>query len=155
MERISGYENVDHVLEVLAEFHRQLARAFVTLGERSSDERGQLALNYLAQHHRKRADALKSYQEHAPQSLRSNWFQVPFPKDPGTFVGSLDTSQQLDLDQVNDLLLRIDAFVSEFLQHMESRAETTNVKSLFRDLLTIDERERLLRSRALASFSQI
>jgi hypothetical protein len=153
--RLQGYENVGHVLDVLAEFHRQLAAVFSELGERAGDDRSKLMLDYLAGHQSRRANALEMYRRDAPPSLIGNWFQIPFPEDPRAFLRNFQETGKTSPDRLDDLIAQLDTFMSRLLHHMRDRAETNNVKALFEDLLEIEQRERLLRSRAMSSFSQI
>lgn len=155
MRRLEGYENVDNVLSILADFHRHLANMFRLSGEHQSGERARLLLNYLSDHQAKRAAALEDFRKDAAPSLMKNWFQIPFPEAPQTFLDGLDLSGEVGEDEIHAVVSRVDDFMSRLLNYVKSRAETTNVRELFEDLLSIEERERVLRSRALSSFSRI
>jgi hypothetical protein len=155
MERLKGYENVQHVIDVLAAFHRQLASAFSSWRDQGDDDRTKMILNYLAGHHTRRAQALEDFQRDAPRSLLDSWFQIPFPQDPIAFLENLQRADAAASDQIDDHLVRIDEFVDRMLQHMRDRAETHDVQAFFNDLLDIEKRERVLRSRAMSSVQQV
>lgn len=155
MKRLEGYENVGNVLHILAEFHRGLAGFFENTGKAVTDERMRMMLAHLVKHQRQRAVALENYQRDAPATLLKSWLQIPFPENPGSFLESLGEQNGMTVEALQQLLSRVDGFVSQLLHHLETRAESANVEALFHDLHEIDNRERLLRSRALSSFSQI
>ena len=154
MERLHGYENVDHVLRVLSEIHMHINRAIRQLGDHAHNGRRNLALGYLADHHSKRADDLASYRRDAGSTLLKQWFQIPFPEDPRELIESI-RSMEPENTPIEEVIYAIDTFMDRLLQHMKSRAETRNVQALFADLLEIEDRERHLRSRALSSLDQI
>jgi hypothetical protein len=154
MDRLRAYETVGHVLGVLAEMHEQIARVLGELGGQACDERRKLNLDYLSGHHARRAAALAAYQEDAEAPMLDQWFQIPFPEEPRDLLASLQT-QGLEQTSIDELVVRIDAFMDRLLPHLRDRAETRNAKELFQGLLDIEERDRHLRSRALASFEQI
>lgn len=154
MDRLRAYETVGHVLGVLAEMHDQIARLLGDLGVEAGDERRKLNLDYLADYHSRRAAALAAYQEDAEATMLEQWFQIPFPEEPRDLVASLRT-QGTEQVPVDELVVRVDAFMDQLLPHLRDRAETRNAKDLFQGLLDIEERDRHLRSRALASFEQI
>lgn len=154
MDHLRGYENVGHVLGVLAETHEELARAIGELGDHSSDERRKMILGYLADQQSRRAADLAMYQRDAKATLLEQWLQIPFPENPSKLIASLRAQGSASID-VDELLSETDGFMERLLTHLEDRAETSNAKALFHDLLEIDNREKHLRSRALASFAQI
>lgn len=154
MDRLRAYESVSHVLEVLADMHAQLALVLGELAAQASDERRKMNLGYLAGHQSSRAAALLAYREDAETSLLDQWFQIPLPEEPPDLIASLRT-QDSDDASIDTLVSGIDAFMDRLLPHLRDRAETRNAKELFEDLLEIENRERHLRSRALASFEQM
>jgi hypothetical protein len=154
MDHLRGYENAGHVLRVLAEMHEEIAQVLNELGGQARDDRRKLNLAYLADHHSKRASALSAYHRDADATLLQQWFQIPFPEDPRELIESLRAlaPEHASLER---LMSDIDTFIDRLLSHLRDRSETSNVKALFQDLLDIETRERLMRSRALASFAQI
>jgi predicted RNA-binding Zn ribbon-like protein len=155
MERLEGYENVGHVIGVLEEFHRQLVHAFSKWREQTDDERSKLIVGYLADHQARRAQALEDFHRDAPRSLLTSWFQIPFPEDPRAFLRSVQSAEAPAPGQIEEVISRIDDFLDRMLHHMRDRAETHDVEAFFNDLLEIEKRERMLRSRAMSSFHQI
>jgi hypothetical protein len=154
MDHLRGYENVDHVLGILSEMHEQISRVINDLSVRTSSERQKLILDYLADHQSKRATSLAAYHRGANATLLKQWFQVPFPEDPRDLITSL-RARAPDEASVDELVSELDTFMDRLLIHLRDRSETSNAKALFQDLLDIETRERLLRSRALASFDQM
>lgn len=154
MSRLRGYENVSHVLEVLAQMHAQLALVLSEIGVEANDERRRMNLDYLAGHQSSRAAALLAYRKDADASLLDQWFQIPFPEEPADLIDAL-RAHESDHASIDTLVSAIDAFMDKLLPHLRDRAETRNAKALFEDLLAIENRERHLRSLALASFEQM
>ncbi|MFW6092685.1 MAG: hypothetical protein ACODAC_01845 [Pseudomonadota bacterium] len=153
MDRLRGYENVDHVLGVLVEMHERLGEVIGELAGRAGGERDRMALRYLAEHQSGRAAALADYRRDADPTLLKQWLQIPFPEEPGDLIDALGSRG--DDASVESLVTEIDGFMDRLLHHLRDRAETDNARALFRDLLDIEDRERHSRSRALASFAQI
>jgi hypothetical protein len=154
MDHLRAYENVDHVLSVLSEMHEHIAQVINELSGQARSDRRKMILNYLAEHQSKRATALAAYRRGADATLLKQWFQIPFPEDPLDLIASL-RARAPDETSIDGLVSEIDTFMDRLLPHLRDRSETSNVKTLFQDLLDIETRERLLRSRALASFAQI
>jgi len=154
MDRLRGYENVGHVLDVIAEMHAQLAAMLSEFGVQTSDERRKMNLDYLAGHQSSRAAALLAYRDDADASLLEQWFQIPFPEEPLDLI-TLLRAHESDNASIDTLVSAIDAFTDKLLPHLRDRAETRNARELFEDLLAIEDRERHLRSLALASFEQM
>lgn len=154
MDRLRGYENVGHVLDVLAQMHEQLALVLGELAAEATDERRKMNLGYLAGHQSSRAAALLAHREHADAALLEQWFQIPFPEEPIDLIASL-RAHESESASIDTLVSQIDAFMDRLLPHMRDRAETRNASELFEGLLEIENRERHLRSLALASFEQM
>ncbi len=154
MDHLRGYENVGHVLRVLSEMHEEIAGAISGLSAQTHDERRKMTLDYLADEQSKRAASLLVFQRDAEPMLLEQWLQIPFPEAPLDLIASL-RAQESASSSVDGLVSEIDTFIGKLLSHLRDRAETSNAKALFEDLLYIDSRERQLRSRGLASFAQI
>jgi hypothetical protein len=154
MERLSGYENTEHVLRILIEFHCRMSTLYSELAATATEQRSQMTLHYLQEHEEQHAEALRRSCADAPRSLLANWFQIPFPEDPETFFQSIDPENALDSDAIVALAGRVDGYLMRLLIYIESRAETANVKELFASLQALQNNKQRLRSRALASFLQ-
>lgn len=154
MDQLKGYENVGHVLNVLSEMHEEIAKALSELSEQTRDERRTMTLDYLAAEQTKRAASLLVFQRDAEPMLLEQWLQIPFPEAPLDLIASL-RAQESGSASIDALISEMDTFIGELLSHLRDRAETSNAKALFEDLLYIDNRERQLRSRGLASFAQV
>ena len=154
MDRLQGYENVDHVLAVLADMHRCIHQLIGELGGKASDDRRKMALGYLAEQHAKRSAVITSYRQDAEPTLLRQWLQTPFPQQPDDLVRSLTSICQGE-PSIEYLMSEIDNFTDRLLHHLSDRAETANAQALLQNLRDIEDRERHLRSRDLSSFSQI
>lgn len=154
MDHLRHYENVGHVLEVLAQMHADIGKVIADLAAQANNERQQLILEYLADHQSERGTSLAEYHRSANTTLLKQWFQIPFPEDPLDLLASLRSCAP-DTVAIQDLISEIDTFIDDLLPHLRDRAEGNDVKKLFQNLLDMDTSERLLRSRALESFSQI
>lgn len=153
MYRLEGYENVDHVLRVLAEFHRQFAELTNEFGGSQDDRRG-LKFQYVASQHSQRAKTLADFRSGTDATVLESWFQVPFPENPDDFIRRIRSrvSEEVALE---DLLAEVDSFTDRLLQHLHDRAETDSVIALFQDLLNSERQNRKLRSRGLGSFASL
>lgn len=154
MDHLRHYENVGHVLEVLSQMHADIGRVINELAAKSSSERQQLILEYLAGHQSERATSLAEYHRDADTTLLKEWLQIPFPEDPLDLLKTLRAFAP-DTVAAEDLTYEIDTFMDLLLPHLRDRAEAQGVKALFQNLLDMDISERLSRSRALGSFSQM
>lgn len=154
MDHLRHYETVGHVLEVLSEMHRDIGKVITELAAQANNERQQLILEYLADHQSERGTSLAEYQRDANATLLKQWFQIPFPEDPLDLLASLRSCEP-DIVAIQELISEIDTFMDDLLPHLRDRAEGSDVKKLFQNLLDMDTSERLLRSRALDSFSQM
>lgn len=154
MDQLRHYENVDHVLEVLANMHADIARVISELAADAESERQQLILEYLAVHQYERGTSLAEYHRDADSQLLQEWLQIPFPEDPMDLLETLGAFAS-DTLEVEDLLGEIDTFMDLLLPHLRDRSEAQRVKALFQNLLDMDINERLLRSRALGSFAEM
>jgi hypothetical protein len=154
MDHLRAYESVDHVLSVLSEMHQQIAQVMNELSGLAHEDRGKLALDYLADHESARATALAAYQGDADATLLKQWFQIPFPENLLDLIASL-RSRISNEASIDGLVSEIDEFMDRLLPHLRDRSATSTVNALFQDLFDIEIRERLLRSRALASLAQL
>lgn len=139
------YESVDHVLEVFSQMHAEIAQVVSTLAHQTCDERVKLRLESLADYQSRRANALEAYHQAADATLLKQWFQIAFPEEPVDLLESLRTVPSSEAC-IDGLISEIDTFMDRLLPHLRDRAETSEVKELFQELLEIETRERLLLS---------
>ncbi len=154
MDHLRHYENVGHVLEVLSEMHLDIAEVISELAAKAGNERQALILEYLADHQSERGTALAEYHRDANTTLLEEWLQIPFPEDPLDLLASLRAFAPTEVP-IEDLIAEIDDFMDLLLPHLRDRSEAQGVKALFQNLLELETAERLSRSRAMGSFSQI
>ena len=154
INRLQAYETVGHVLSALEQMHERIGEVLSDFGTHTSDERRRLNLEYLAEHQRRRAADLTAYCGRATEPVLEMWLQVPFPEQPGELIAELQ-AQDADQGSITKMIAAIDDFTGRLLTHMRDRAETPDAKKMFEGLLDIENQERRLRSRALASFAQI
>ncbi|MBU2098273.1 MAG: hypothetical protein KKD00_05900 [Gammaproteobacteria bacterium] len=156
MTGITSFENAAHVLDELIACHEHLAELYERL-QATTTPLGVMFLEQLSLREKKLADTLERYEDNAPVKVLKTWIQIPFPKDPDSFLASLesDLPEQLTTQDIYELASKADDFVSHLLEHLRDRCEIADVKKLFEDLIKGENIEHIALSKTYNSLREM
>lgn len=153
MNHLQQYENARHVLAEIRDYHRRLARLYARWSETVSGERAGLLLDYLRRREENLTEALRRYEEDAPDSVLDSWLQIQYPENLNDFLSGLESAadKDLTLEEVRELAQSADEFLMALLEHVEEVSLNPEIQPVFHNLQEIEREEEKALTRAAAS----
>ena len=136
-----NFETTKDVLDHAREFHGQVSEYYRQLSEKVQKERVKMLLEYMSRHEKHLEENLSNYEEDVSGRILNAWFQYPPPKDILKTVVSLtlEGKENLTVDEVIELALRIDGCVIQLYQKMAADSKFVEVKEVFTNLLEMEK----------------
>ncbi len=151
MNHFQQYENARHVLSEVRDYHHRLAGVYETLAGRASNERARMLLNHLRDREQALAANLHQYEQDAPDNILDTWMQIQYPENLNDFLGLIDTSADLGVEQVRQLAMEADEFLMSLLKHVEDSSLHPDIKAVFANLQALETEEEKAVSQAVES----
>jgi len=136
-----NFETTKDVLDHAREFHGQVSVYYRQLGKKVQKERVKMLLEYMSRHEKHLEENLARYEEDVSGRILNTWFQYPPPKDILKTVVSftLEGKENLTVDEVIDLALRIDDCLIQLYKQMAAESECGDVREVFTNLLEMEK----------------
>ena len=135
------------LVDLVSQFHRQLAQHCSQTARLNQDERVRLLLDYVGRHETHLAAALQSYENQAREKILATWFR----NAPTNALPRLDQhalSATSTVDDVIEWAVEMDNAIISFYRTLATEAETPDLKKVLDNLLAMEESEqhRMVRS---------
>lgn len=139
------FETTKDVLDHAREFHGQVGEYYRQLGEKNQKERVKMLLEYMSRHEKHLEENLARYEEDVSGRILNTWFQYPPPPDMlKTCVNlNLEGKENLTVDEVIELALKIDDCLIQLYQQMAAESEFEEVKEVFNNLLEMEKQQEM------------
>ena len=150
------FKQIEDILTWIRQFHADLEIVYRGLKEKTDKERLAMLLDYLADHEHTLADAVDKYKEDASSTLLHTWFnQLPETDYQDKLT---DLLQSFSCDNTSEVLsLAIDChdLLIDLYKNLQSSNDTPSSKTLFQNLVDMEEHEKIRMVRDAARLEDI
>ena len=140
-----AFETTKDILDHARGFHRQLGEFYGSLSNQSGKQRVKMLLDYMSQQERHLEDALARYVEQLSEKMLNTWFQYPPPKEILSLCQEVTMAGKSDLtvDDVIAMVVKLDQCLIDLFKDAVEKAETDQLREIFRNLLEMERRYEL------------
>lgn len=143
-----------NLIELVKNFHHQLADHCNRVARFSDDERVKLLLEYVSRHEKYLADALQAYAGQAEQKMLNTWFRdVPLPILPTLDNDALKATSTVD--EVIAWAVRMDNAIISLYRTLAAVTDTPAMQNVMENLLAMEQREQLKMVRSALRINDI
>lgn len=135
------FEQTRDVLDHARSFHHQVAELYQRLEDRVEKERVQMLLDYLQRHEKHLEQSLADYEDEASKWILDAWFQYTLEEDPSDLLSSVEIREDMSVDDVVRLALRLDDYLIDLYRNMAERADLPEVREVFANLLELEQQD--------------
>lgn len=136
-----AYDQVQTVLNHVAEFHDRIGEVYKGLSARVTSERTRLMLNSMKENEAERAAAVKEFIQGAPAHVMETWVTTATDSEvlARRRVSNLDDSATLD--DLIELAMKFSDELSTLYCELACRGEPEEVRELFKNFLDEEQQE--------------
>ncbi|MCH5374304.1 MAG: hypothetical protein JJ992_10020 [Planctomycetes bacterium] len=136
-------EQTRDILEHAQHFHRQVSQYYDELSAHTDKERIKMLLDYMSRHERNMARGLAEFEHSAPRDVMNACFKVGHVIKPCCeVVQDLKITPDMSVDDVIEMGMQFgDCLISVYKDLSETAADE-RVRSVFQDLLTLEQKEK-------------
>lgn len=140
-----SFETMKDVLDHARKFHREVSEFYGRLTQKKQKERVKILLDYMSRHEKHLEESLAQYEEGVSEKILNTWLQYPPPKETLDLCKklSIEDNENLTVEQVIELALKLDDCLVNLYRMMIESAETEEIKEVFANLLAMEKQEEI------------
>lgn len=141
------YKTVKDVVEYSRQLHHQLGELYHNLGQKQEQIRVSMLLEYLKRHELHLEKVLNEFEHDKSQMVLNSWFSYVPEQDLTQVLSTIDLHPNMSADDVVLMALQLDDYFIELYQSMLESANSPTVKSVFQNLLEMEQQEKIRTAR--------
>jgi rubrerythrin len=141
-EKAMSNEQTRDILEHAQQFHRQVSEYYDRLGGQTDKQRIKMLLYYLSRHEKHLAESLAEFEHSAPQSVLNTCFKVGHELKTFDVIKRSHVTPDMSVDDVIELGLEFDNCLIAVYQDLAQEAPDEKVRSVFQNLLEMEQKEK-------------
>ena len=141
------YQTVKDVVEHSRHLHHQISDFYHDLGERNSQVRVKMLLEYLERHELQFEDMLKRFEGDKSQKIWDEWFQYAPEHNLDEILSEIKVSGSMTADDVVGVALKLDDYFIDLYKDMVQNSASSDVKAVFQNLVELEEKEKIRTAR--------
>jgi rubrerythrin len=139
---IMGYEQTRDILSDAEVFHRQTSEYYHQLSDQAQKQRIKMLLDYLSRHEAQLANSLSDYEQHASNAVLDTWFKSRHKLNVDEILKDVKITPGMSVDDVIELGLKLDDCLITIYKDLAENAQSEEVRSVFQNLLDMEEEEK-------------
>lgn len=137
-----AYEQTRDILANAESFHRQIGEYYHQLGDHAHKQRIKMLLEYLSRHEEHLADSLADFEQNASTAVMETWFNSKHKLNACEILKDIQIAPEMSVDDVIDLGLQLDECLITMYRDLAENAQCEDVRSVFQNLLDMEEEEK-------------
>lgn len=131
--------------------HTEFRKLYEQLDEQAELERAHLLLEYLSRHEQHMQEALARFEKESRSGLLDAWLEYSPSLDVAAVIAESNIPNKPSSDDIIKLALAFDDTLVKLYREIAEKAHDGKVKSLFSNLLALEENEKIQVARAAMS----
>lgn len=149
------YQTVKDVVDHSRRLHHQISELYKEINQDQSQERVKMLLDYLQRHETHLEDSLAQFEKDKSQKVLESWFQYVPDQDLTEVLASIDINDHMSTEDVILMALKLDDYFIELYEDMVKSTSSSNVKSVFQNLLEMEQQEKIRTARTALNISDM
>jgi rubrerythrin len=142
------YKTVKDVVDYSRKLHQQISKLYQEISQDQTQERVKMLLDYLQRHESHLEKSLCQFEQDKSQKVLDSWFQYAPDQSITEVLEGIEISNNMSIDEVIVMALKLDDYFIELYEGMVENASSSAVKSVFQNLLDMEQQEKIRTSRA-------
>lgn len=142
------YKTVKDVVDYSRKLHQQISKLYQEISQDQTQERVKMLLDYLQRHESHLEKSLCQFEQDKSQKVLDSWFQYAPDQSITEVLEGIEISNNMSTDEVIVMALKLDDYFIELYEGMVENASSSAVKSVFQNLLDMEQQEKIRTSRA-------
>lgn len=136
------------VVDYSRKLHQQISKLYQEISQDQTQERVKMLLDYLQRHEAHLEKSLNQFEHDKSQAVLDSWFQYAPDQSITEVLESIEITNHMSTDEVIAMALKLDDYFIELYEGMVENASSSAVKSVFQNLLEMEQQEKIRTSRA-------
>ena len=128
--------------------HARIGQVYEALNEKAESERVKMLLEYLSRHEQRLEQTLARYEHERRGSLMDAWLEYAPSLDVDAALTASTLPEQPSTDEIFTAASAFDDTLVRLYREVAEKVNDPKVRTLFQDLLYLEEQERIQISRA-------
>jgi len=146
-----SFKTVRDVLQLSRDIHENASNLFEQLRDQTQRERVDMMLKLLSRHESQLAESLEKVEEKASQRVLDEWHQAEVSSVAQVLEGCKACHPDVTIEELVEMALKVDDALITLYSHMANEASTSESRSLFSNLISMEEAEKVKKARAALS----
>ena len=142
------YKTVKDVVDYSRKLHQKISKLYQEISQDQTQERVKMLLDYLQRHEAHLEKSLNQFEHDKSQAVLDSWFQYAPDQSITEVLESIEITNHMSTDEVIAMALKLDDYFIELYEGMVENASSSAVKSVFQNLLEMEQQEKIRTSRA-------
>lgn len=142
------YKTVKDVVDYSRKLHQQISKLYQEISQDQTQVRVKMLLDYLQRHESHLEEVLSQFEHDKSQKVLDSWFQYAPDQSITEVLEGIEISNNMSTDEVIVMALKLDDYFIELYEGMVENASSSAVKSVFQNLLDMEQQEKIRTSRA-------
>jgi len=149
------YKTVKDVVDHSRRLHHQISELYQEISQDQSSERVKMLLDYLQRHEVHLEESLKEFEQDKSQKVLESWFQFAPDHDLSDLLATITINDHMSTDEVIEMALKLDDYFIELYEGMVESSRSSAVKSVFQNLLDMEQQEKIRTARTALNINDI
>lgn len=146
-----SFKTVRDVLQLSRDIHVNASNLFEQLRDQTQRERVDMMLKLLSRHESQLVDALEKVEQKASQRVLDEWHQTEVSSVAQVLEGCQHCHPDITIEELVAMALKVDDALINLYSHMANDASTSESRTLFSNLISLEEAEKVKKARAALS----
>ncbi|MAA70576.1 MAG: hypothetical protein CL679_02490 [Bermanella sp.] len=149
------YKTVKDVVDHSRQLHHQISELYQKIGQEQTQERVKMLLDYLQRHEAHLEESLKQFENDKSQKVLETWFQYAPDQDLSEVLSGIEINDHMSTDDVIVMALKLDDYFIELYGNMVENSSSSAVKSVFQNLLDMEQQEKIRTARTALNITDM
>lgn len=149
------YKTVKDVVDHSRQLHHQISELYQKISQDQSQERVKMLLDYLQRHESHLEESLSQFENDKSQKVLDSWFQYAPDQDLAEVLASIEITDHMTTDEVIIMALKLDDYFIELYEGMVESSSSSAVKSVFQNLLDMEQQEKIRTARTALNITDM
>ncbi|EAT12621.1 hypothetical protein HF888_11610 [Bermanella marisrubri] len=141
------YKTVKDVIDYSRKLHHQMSEFYHNLGLKQEQIRVGMLLEYLKRHELHLEHVLDQFERDKSQKVLDSWFSYAPEQNLTEALADIEIHQNMSADEVVIMALQLDDYFISLYEGMVESANSPTVKSVFQNLLEMEQQEKIRTAR--------
>lgn len=135
-------KQVKEFLDYGRSLHGEIRAYYDSLNEHTDKERLKMLLDYLSRHEHRMEESLRRFEQISRQEILAVWLEHVPRMDVQEIIDQCAFSKEMSLEDIISIAIRFDDAQVNLYREVANRTEDARVKTVFNNIVSMEENEK-------------